>query len=157
MQSNDLMPKRKRRRGRQSTPNSTTSPRIVRSAMRKLDALEYRLRGLGYREIGERLGVSAPRAYQLVDAALSEAKSATSECAETLKTLELQRLDILFATVFPIAIDKGRSVRSRESAITLSLKIMDRRAKLLGLDKPAMFDSTAQPIVLSFTREDAML
>jgi hypothetical protein len=73
------------------------------------------------------LGVTVGRAYQLVDEAMRET---VQEPAEDLRKLELERLDLMTAALM----DKAR--RGRLRAINTMLNIMERRAKLLGLDAP---------------------
>lgn len=117
-------PKTGRPRGRK---DSKTSPRAIAIAKKRGEALEYRLAGWSFRAIGEAMGCSAQRAYVLVEEAL---KATLNDPAETVRTLELVRLDEMMIGAFDAA------KNGDGAAVDRVLKIMDRRAKLLGLDAP---------------------
>lgn len=89
-------------------------------------ALELRRQGLNYHEIARELKISTNRAYELVQSALTRWML---EPAEDVRLLELQRLDALLAALWDKAIAGDLAVVDRV------LRIMERRAKLLGLDQ----------------------
>ena len=100
---------------------------------RRLKALDLRLAGASYRQIGAQLGVSHTQASKDVKAMLRE--MATEPAAE-VRQQELTRLDKLMLAHWPTAI------RGDIRATTMVLQIMDRRARLLGLDAPQRIDIT---------------
>ena len=65
-------------------------------------------------------------------------REAVREPAEGLRTLELERLDTLYAKVV-IIIETG-STNEVLNGIDRALRIMERRSKLLGLDAPMKQD-----------------
>ena len=81
------------------------------------------------------MGCSVAGAHDMVRRALREA---VREPAEELRTLELERLDTLYAKVMVI-IETG-STKEVLNAIDRALRIMERRSKLLGLDAPMKQD-----------------
>lgn len=94
-------------------------------------ALEYRLKGLSYREIAEVMGIDRSVAFRYVKEAIKTIQDKYTEKAKALVTLERQKLDRL---------EVGLIKSTREGdvkAATAMLKIMERRAKLLGLDEPS--------------------
>ena len=113
-------------------------------------ALKLREAGTAYAAIGEQLGVAPKTAWEDVQAALKEI---TREPAEELLTLELARLDELWKRS---SVDLGRVAKAwkehvnSEDGITATvaekivsanqkifqtqLKIMERRARMTGLD-----------------------
>lgn len=91
---------------------------------RTIQALQLRASGATYRQIGQALGVSEPTAWRLVQ---QESEAAIRESAAEVLELELQRLDRMQMGLWPDAIDGN--VR----AVEATLRIMDQRAKLLGL------------------------
>lgn len=111
-------------------PQSKTSRRRVRATERQREALELRKAGHPYSKIGEELGISAPAAHGLVSKALAAIREESSELAEDVIRLELERLDALLAAVWDAA-TVGESDK-----VDRALKIMKRRAELLGLDAP---------------------
>ena len=57
-------------------------------------------------------------------------KATLQEPADELRTLELERLDRLLLGVW------GQAAKGNQGAVDRALKIMERRARLLGLDAP---------------------
>jgi len=95
---------------------------------RKLQALELRKAAATYQQIADQLGYrSASGAFNAVKAAL---KATLREPADELRELELARLDAMLLPLW-------RRVQSGdEKAVDRVLRIMERRARLLGLDAP---------------------
>ena len=91
------------------------------------ETLQLRSQGLTYREIGERLGVDASTAQRRVKKALSEIPF---ESVKDLRTLEGDRLDALTKALWP------KAMSGDVPAVRGVLSVMDRRAKLFGLDMP---------------------
>jgi hypothetical protein len=95
---------------------------------RHLRALELRKAGATYRVIAEQLGYADPKgAHKAVASAL---KATLREPAAELRELELTRLDAMLLALWPEVSAGG------EKAVDRALKIMERRARLLGLDAP---------------------
>jgi len=116
----------------------------ARAAIRRVKALDLRLAGAGYRAIGKELKVSHVQAFRDVDASLKEIGDLQAEKAERLREIELARLDRATLAIW-------NRVRSGDDAAIRSMcAIMDRRAKLCGLDKPSRVsfeDPNGAPIV----------
>jgi transposase len=99
---------------------------------RRLKVLEYRLKGLSTRAIGEKLGVSAMTVSRDLQAAMQDLAQAELAEAKELQTLELARLDSLLQPIWQQA--TSGSTRHTDTA----LKIISERVKLLGLDTPKL-------------------
>lgn len=94
-------------------------------------AMSLRLENYSYREIAKKLGVAPGTAHRYVRAAVKSIQKKYSEKAELIVTVEINKLDKL---------EKALQKEAREGDIKASttiLKIMERRARLLGLDAPA--------------------
>lgn len=104
-----------------------------RNNLRRQQALDLRLAGATYRQIGERLGVSTPIAWKHTQAALQQAPH---EPAQEVREIELARLDRLHMAHWPQAL--GGNVEATDRV----LKLMDRRVRLLGLDHPVSLPTT---------------
>jgi hypothetical protein len=105
-----------------------SSVRRIRTTEKTLRALELRKRGLNYSQIGEKLGCARSTACRYV---LSELENLADKCREEavhVRDLELQRLDALYLVAYA-EVEDGNI-----PAIDRCLRIMERRAKLLGLD-----------------------
>lgn len=128
-----------------------SSVRRIRTTEKTLKALELRKRGMNYTQIGEKLGCARNTACRYV---LSELENLSDKCREEavhVRDLELQRLDELYLIAYH-AISDGNDL----AGIDRCLRIMERRAKLLGIDAAAKVD--VQGLVdIHFDREDENL
>jgi orotate phosphoribosyltransferase-like protein len=128
-----------------------TSVRRIRTTEKTLKALELRKRGMNYTQIGEKLGCARSTACRYV---LSELENLADKCREEavhVRDLELHRLDELYLIAYH-AISDGNDL----AGIDRCLRIMERRAKLLGIDAVAKVD--VQGLVdIHFDREDENL
>lgn len=104
--------------------------RQARSVERRSIAFEMRKKGATYREIGEKLGISTMAACNHVRAVLTELEEQTKEDARDLVKMELYRLDQMLLGLFE------KAIAGKETAVDRVLKIMERRARLIGLDAP---------------------
>jgi predicted transcriptional regulator len=124
-----------------------SSVRRIRTTEKTLKALELRKRGMNYTQIGEKLGCARSTACRYV---LSELENLADKCREEaaqVRDLELQRLDALYLVAY--AEVEGGNV----PAIDRCLRIMERRAKLLGLDAAEKVDVNGIA-TLHFDKED---
>lgn len=103
---------------------------------RQLKALELRRTGMQYALIAEALGYADPAGA--FKAAMSALKRATKEPADAVREMELARLDGMLHALQ----DKIAAADTR--AIDTALRIMDRRARFLGLDAPQSIDVTTK-------------
>lgn len=115
---------RRSKRGRKTGPR--TGPEAIKTAELRAQVLTLRKQGWSYAAIGEALGFTAQRAYAVLTEALNEL---IKEPTQQMFDLEIERLDSMLTAVFEAA-EQGDA-----KAIEMSLRIMERRAKLLGLDK----------------------
>lgn len=113
-------------------------PRVARVAqthdlMAKVIAL--RKQGHNTQKISEVLDISYGYSYRLYQMAI---KRTVNEPAEEVIKIELSRLDMLLVPAFFAATQRdslGNPVYNKDATDTV-LKLMERRAKYLGLDKP---------------------
>jgi hypothetical protein len=107
---------------------SKSSPRRIAATERQRKALELRKAGASYDQIAKQLGYRGRSgAHKSVMAAL---KKTLKEPAESVRKLELARLDEMLLALWP-QVKVGN-----HGAIDRALKIMQRRAALQGLDEP---------------------
>ena len=116
----------------------------VKAYERQKEALSLRLVGLSYDAIDERLGfANRSGAFRAVQAAL---KKTLQEPADELRTLELERLDSMLLPMM------AQAKKGNQGAVDRVLRIMERRAKLLGLDAPTKQEITGSdggPVVIA--------
>ena len=114
----------RRRKGVKATPNTcSTSPRSIRAAKRRAEALDLRIQGHPYSVIGRHLGVSTAQAARDIETALAEI---TLESARELLKLELRRCDELMSAHYATALNGDAT------STNTVLRIMAHRAVLMG-------------------------
>jgi hypothetical protein len=102
---------------------------------RRRQALDLRKRGLTYPQIAKAMSVSLGTAHKLVQTAISDIPK---ELAEDVRLLELERLDRMLAGMWP------KAIAGDPKAVAAAVKIMDRRAKYLGIDAPIKAELTGK-------------
>lgn len=108
---------------------SKTSQNRLNAADKQRQALEMRKAGKTLEVIAHQLGYGSPSgAYRAVMSAL---KKTLQEPADEVRKMELERLDTMWEKTWAWAIE-----HDEPKAIDRALKIMERRAKYLGLDAP---------------------
>lgn len=111
---------------RRSQPKTTQ--RAIAQHDRELEALQLRRSGASLDDIAQRLGYKArSSAMRAIERAMNRN---LGEGADALRGLELERLDRMQLGLWP------RAIAGDVKAVAAVLRIMTRRAKLLGLDAP---------------------
>lgn len=113
--------------------------RLTAARRRQVEALRLRSTGLTYEQIGQHLGYSTRGAWGAVQKALD---SERRELALQVLELELVRLDELMIRPY------AHAIQGDTRAIGTVLNIMDRRIKLLGLDRPRAGDKERDAVSL---------
>ena len=113
-----------------------TSASMIKKRERALAALEMRKEGYTYRQIKDKLKYSSEgNACRAVTELL---KSTARESADGLREIELSRLDDWLVRI-------NKKLKSANGnlpeLIKTGLRIVERRAKLLGLDAPLKLDA----------------
>lgn len=164
-------------------PKAATSATSIKQAERRAEVLRLRLDGMTLAAIGDRLGIRADSVHDIITRAL---RSMTKEPAEELLSLELARLDSLYAEAMnsvraftpvlhngrvvqiPVIDGNGQTVKDPDTGqpltciaqdrqpvlagIACAVRLLERRAKLLGLDAPVR--TQAQLTVKDDTESD---
>ncbi|TMR99527.1 hypothetical protein [Nonomuraea basaltis] len=96
---------------------------------RRYQALQMRIAGVSAVVIAQRLGYSSPQLVSKdITNALKKAAKQEAMAAEELLNLEINRLDRMMAAVWP------KVIKGEVNAVEAALKIVNKRASLLGLD-----------------------
>lgn len=123
---------------------SHTADELLSTAKRRKRVLELRKEGRTYRDIASELedefgDVALPggwdERYAAKDLrrALQKVRSDLEETAADVRSMELRRLDELLSGLWPDATDGDTD------AVSAVLRVMKRRAKMLGIDEPEEF------------------
>jgi len=107
-----------------------------KGAERALQVATLRRDGSTFEEIGRALGITASTAHHHWKRYLDEVNAETRETVLETRDREARRLDSLQLVCMRVIDAGGRDV---VPAILAALKIMERRAKLFGLDAPRGF------------------
>ena len=102
------------------------------AAERRNKALDMRSRGYSYTDIAKALGISRSTAHKYVTAELDKLRAETRASAAQIRSLELARLDRLWRRAEEMLADGDAD---GAKAIAAAIRIMERRARLLGLDE----------------------
>lgn len=131
----DAKPKKKRgkgagknggkRKGGEPRTKVKNDAAAIELAKKRAEALEYRVQGYTYREIGEQMGVTAQTAYNWV---VEEIRQIPKEAADNVRERELAVLDKMQTVVLQTFLDAPE-----EHLANTLFKIMDRRNRFLGL------------------------
>jgi hypothetical protein len=112
-------------------PNGSPGGSLRARRERERLAVELRVQGCTFGQIGARLGVSDRMASRIFHRAMDRV---LREPVGQLVDLESARLDALWAAMWPRAL--AGSARHAEVCV----RICERRARLLGLDQPAKME-----------------
>lgn len=97
-------------------------------------ALDLRIARKTYSEIAAEMGVAIQTAHEYVHAAIERMSADEVRHADVARQMHLLRLDALLAAQWP------RAMQGDVTAAVTCLRIMEREAKLLGLDAPVKVD-----------------
>jgi hypothetical protein len=117
---------------------SKTSARRILAAQRRTKALTLRKAGATFQAIGQALGCSEQRAHAIISQELARLNKTRAEEAAAVTRLELERLDALQLGVWQKALDGDLD------CIATVVRLMQRRAALLGLDRQALLIGNAE-------------
>lgn len=106
--------------------------RTTKVAVEKVDQrtriVQLRVQGYSFSEIGEMIGISKVRAYQIIQEYIQQYRKEHAESIEDMVELDCQRIDSLMRALW------GRFNDGETNAAALILKCIERRAKMLGID-----------------------
>jgi acyl carrier protein phosphodiesterase len=107
-----------------------SNPKSPARAERAARAFALRKAGLSYRDIGLELGVNHATVYKDVQVTIKQFLDEAREHHAQIMAIEAARLDDLQRVMWE------KAAMGDRRAVDTVLKIMERRAKLLGLDTP---------------------
>ena len=118
---------------------------------RQYQALDLRRRGLSYRAIAAKLGVSHVQIRTDVESVLRQLADENKDKADEIRQLELERLDFVNMSL------DGWVASGNPAATNAYIKAMERRAKLQGLDAPVHVILDVDPKLLRDLKRSADL
>lgn len=123
-----------------------TAPEVITAKERAADALRLRKEGATFAEIADALGYNSTQAaHGAVKRALD---AIIREPAAEVLAVELERLDALWRGNYP------KAQAGDHHAVSSCLRIMERRAKLLGLDMPDKVQAALSHTLLPASVDD---
>lgn len=112
---------------------------------------QLRLAGLSYHRIAKALDCSSSRAWNGVKRSMDRISTKLAEDNRDTHRLQLERLDAIFAQLWPLTMQRKIEKEDGSGSVTVPpsmdaidrcLKVMERQAKLLGLDTQAITFNT---------------
>ena len=107
-----------------------THARRIEAQEKRRKAVELRRAGVSYAQIAAQLDMARSSVHKTVSKALAELQADLDDQARLLQAQEADRLDHLQVKLW------ARALGGDVAAIDKVLKLMERRARLLGLDQP---------------------
>ncbi|MDT0377241.1 hypothetical protein RM572_00425 [Streptomyces sp. DSM 42041] len=118
---------------------ATSRSKRAQVAQRRTQAIAMRLAGVEWATIADRLGYSSKgAAHTDVTRALRQSTSELAGQVEEMRTLQQLRTDRLLAAVW------AKAIKGDLKAVETALKLMERHAKLYGLDAPSRVSVDAE-------------
>jgi hypothetical protein len=111
--------------------------RSLNARERENRAITLRKRGLTLKQIGQELGISPVAVHKRIKHVMARLDKATMDTAAEERYMESRALNLMTRAIMPIIRDVNTPGGERCRAINTMIKIQERRAKLLGLDRPA--------------------
>jgi hypothetical protein len=142
---------RDRRRHRRRPVKANAADELAMLA-RRGKAFTMRLQGATFPQIAQQLGYNSRQAaWADYQAALRDAAAEYDDDIADARTFELERLDAIIARAWEFA-DAGDI-----KALDVLLRCTDRRAKLLGLDRPVQVELSLDALETEIARLDAVI
>ena len=117
---------------------SATDHGKLRGLELEKEVVRLRIAGAGFQLIARNLGCSVGGAHKACMRAIERRQKEIAESAGQVLDLELQRLDQIVLILWP-KVQEGNV-----GAIDRVLRVMDRRARYLGLDVPQRMEHTGK-------------
>lgn len=124
---------------------SKTGRQKLLRRQRMKECVQLRIAGLTYAEIAERLGIGETTAYEAVKDALEWYAKDTEQEAKRLKEIQSARIERLILAVWP------QAVKGHMAAVDRVVRLLDRQAKLHGLDAATRHDLKVDGEAIVFT------
>jgi lambda repressor-like predicted transcriptional regulator len=109
---------------------SPVHPNVLKARERSADIFHLRKQGWTIREIALKYNVHPNAITAIIKREVQKVTKKTSEDLDTLRQIQLERLDFMWKSLWP-NMECGNA-----NAIEKGLAVMERQAKLLGLDAP---------------------
>jgi hypothetical protein len=107
----------------------------IQEEVTMLRVLTLRSRGKSVYHISADLGLDRATINKMLDLALKAVAAGSTERAEQVRELENYRLDQMLDRLWTLAVPDSPNVDPDMQAVDRVLKIMDRRAKMYGIDQ----------------------
>ena len=105
-----------------------TKPSHVGNTERRREAVEYRIAGMTFEEIGKRMGITAQGAHALVVRAMNAHNAVTAELVNEHRALDISRMEEIVRILWP------RVQEGHLDSVDRVFKAAQRKAALLGMD-----------------------
>jgi hypothetical protein len=109
------------------------------------EAIALRVQGLTFQQMAERMGVSTPEsARRAFERGITKFSRANDDDRQKLKMEQDLRLRAMIAELWPTLVNTVSTVDEKTKVATVIVRVMERVAKLHGLDAPVKIEITDQ-------------
>lgn len=130
-----------------------------------LDVVEMRKTGASISIIAQRTGITEMQVRRIIERELKRITTKLSESTAEMRQLDCERLDRMLMSVYPMALGRperkdalGRVTQQAKDpnlkAVASTLRIMRRKAQLLGLDLPSAKQDDGKVLVRRYMGVD---
>lgn len=109
-------------------PKGTKKGQAEAAVLRRQQMFQLRCAGASFEQIGRQFGVSSTVAFKLVQRVLSDIKETEKQDLAEMRAVENERIDLAARSI------AGKVREGSLGAIDRWIKLLERRAKLNGLD-----------------------
>ena len=127
--------------------------KILKLAERRKAEFELRKTGASYQAIADHFGIDISTAYQDVMGILRGIREETLETAADVREMEINRLDRLMMGHWKRAAGTGE-IPADEKATAIIMQIMNRRARLMGIDLQGDAPAPTTPVNITIVSSD---
>ena len=123
---------------------------MTRAKAHELEALQLRQAGNSYDKIASKMKMTREGVRNCVKRAMAALSNEVNEAAADVLDLELQRIDVMLLGLWP------KAKAGDPAAVDRVVRLMDRRAQYLGLDKAKRVALGGDPDGVPLSLEAAM-
>jgi DNA-binding CsgD family transcriptional regulator len=129
-----------KRRQRAVDRGAASQAQLALTRVQEASVFALKLQGLGTGAIADRLGLPPHAVTAAVNRVLDDLATETLGDARRLRAQECARIDALLAAVW------GRATADRPGLLSVdrAVRLLERKAKLLGLDAPARTEAAVE-------------
>ena len=106
------------------------------SVTRRAEAVNFRVAGFTYRQIGDRMGISGAAAHKLVKKELTDTRDLMREQVAEVRGVNCRRLEMLINRMWVKALPTNANAHLDYEAIRTIIRAIEKQSRLMGAEAP---------------------